>query len=117
MRTAIGIICLILLLAFKLIEKKLQKASTKGGSSRALEEEHAPESIQEAFPVWSEEAFEKEKAERMKPSPKKTVRTEVTKPVPKKPLLVEKSEENKPRKHAIDPKKLVIYSEIMKPKY
>ncbi len=39
----------------------------------------------------------------------------VRKPAPRKPILEEESKEKKGEK--IDPKKLVIYSEIMKPKF
>ena len=43
------------------------------------------------------------------------VKASVQKPSKTIPILMEESKKNK--KEKIDPKKLVIYSEIMKPKY
>ncbi|MGM9736444.1 MAG: hypothetical protein ACI3ZL_08545 [Candidatus Cryptobacteroides sp.] len=129
METVIGIICIVLILVFKLIERTLQKSSDKGKSRKTFPGTHVPESLEEVFPVWSENAFEADKAD----SPEvKNVQVEdapvsglpvfrevakPTKPKATKMIFPSADSEKKPEKQKIDPKKLVIYSEIMKPKY
>ena len=61
-----------------------------------------------------------EEPEEVKPAPVAMPKTETpfregTPVVTRKPILME--EDDKPKGEKIDPKKLVIYSEIMKPKF
>lgn len=134
METIIGLLFVLLPVIFKLIGKKLeqsgkdQKAEAMRNLAKQLEGEDddfwldSPEtksedkqeivldSVPEApkvivvEPVVTENVVRQTLPVRPKASSKKT-----------KPILVEEKTEKKREK--IDPKKLVIYSEIMKPKY
>lgn len=133
METIIGLLLILLPVILKLIGKKLEAAGTTNtpkptGSSdvgswvqEALDEEElevfqpethpgpevcpqpqaAPTSVEEATPsVFDFNEYMRKR--------------QAAKPARKAPALVE---EDKEEKEKIDPKKLVIYSEIMSPKY
>lgn len=95
-------------LIFKLIEKKLKSAKTFGDVvsespfvEQAVELDDEPDENLSFEPVAEPVVIQE--APRI-----------VTPAVTKAPVVME---EPKPEKEKIDPKKLVIYSEIMKPKY
>ena len=142
METIIGLLFILLPVIFRLIGKKFEQSgqSEKAGKFKKMaealtgdEEEETPimdwiseESVQEPEePVWK--PFEPEtvvtpvtpqihlwEAETM-PVVKKKVKPVQKSVKVKKPILEEDIVQKKHEK--IDPKKLVIYSEIMKPKY
>lgn len=131
METIIGLLFIILPLVFKLIEKKLQASGKAGqaGKIRELadlfEESDESEQLEEsafetdsepvAVPV-TEVPYKPEPVKVKAPEPVKTF-VEGQKAVRRKaePVLLEETDTKK--KEKIDPKKLVIYSELMKPKY
>ena len=120
METIFTLILVLLPVIFKLIGKRLENAGTQ------------PQAIDEQQPIedWAEvlrrhiEAQQQEEAvpvtpvqdtpvqERVMPATKDQPRKPLYKPA--KPILQE--EDNK-KKEKIDTKKLIVYSEIMKPKY
>ena len=120
METIFTLILVLLPVIFKLIGKRLENAGTQ------------PQAIDEQQPIedWAEvlrrhiEAQQHEEAvpvapvqeqpvaEKVMPVSKAQQRTPLYKPA--KPILQE--EDNK-KKEKIDTKKLILYSEIMKPKY
>ena len=139
METIIGLLFILLPVIFKLIEKNLQKAGKEqqAGKVRELADLFKEDETSSAY-EGDESAFEESeepmaapvielplKPETAPASPARPVKT--VKPAPlfvegqkmtrkkKAPILVEEPEINK--KEKIDPKKMVIYSEIMKPKY
>lgn len=121
METIIGLLFILLPVIFKLIGKKLEQAGQSETAEKIKEIAQymgADEDVQEVA-IPKEEQAEKiipvsrpvapvvvtENVERqVKAAPKKT----------KKPILLEEPEKEREK---IDPKKLVVYSEIMKPKY
>lgn len=132
METIIGLLFILLPVIFKLIGKKLENAGTA-----------APPDTTGSFDVgsWVQEAMDEDEPEphpqpQVSPQPQvapapadeatpsvidfndymrsRPAAKSVRKPAKKAAILVE--EEDKP-KEKIDPKKLVIYSEIMSPKY
>lgn len=121
METIIGLLFILLPVIFKLIGKKLEQAGQSETAEKIKEIAQymgADEDVQEVA-IPKEEQAEKiipvsrpvaqvvvtENVERqVKSAPKKT----------KKPILLEEPEKEREK---IDPKKLVVYSEIMKPKY
>lgn len=132
METIIGLLFILLPVIFKLIGKKLENAGTA-----------APQDTPGSFDVgsWVQEAKDEDEPEphpqpqvspqpQVAPAPadeatpsvidfndymrRRPAAKSVRKPAKKAAILVE--EEDKP-KEKIDPKKLVIYSEIMSPKY
>lgn len=132
METIIGLLFILLPVIFKLIGKKLENAGTT-----------TPPDTAGSFDVGSrvQEAMDEDEPEphpqpqvspqpQVAPAPadeatpsvidfndymrRRPAAKSVRKPAKKAPILVE--EEEKP-KEKIDPKKLVIYSEIMSPKY
>lgn len=129
METIIGLLFILLPVIFNLIGKKLEQSgkTDKAGKFRELaktlgaddddtvpkwlagEEDADAESVQEPVP----EPIREPVAAPVVPSEPKIV---AAKPsvTPRKKVLVE---EEKKKGEKIDPKKLVIYSEIMKPKY
>lgn len=131
METIIGLLFIILPLVFKLIEKKLQASgkAEQAGKIRELadlfEESDESEQLEEsafetdsgpvAAPV-TEVPYKPEPVKVKAPEPVKTF-VEGQKAVRRKtePVLLEETDTKK--KEKIDPKKLVIYSELMKPKY
>ena len=131
METIIGLLFILLPVIFKLIGKKLEQSghTEAAGKVRDISEvfgadedtfETASEAEDTSFVVEPEKpVIEKPVVEKpVKSEPvmfeNVTRQTKVSKPVVKKTILIEE-EEKKTEK--IDPKKLVIYSEIMKPKY
>ena len=123
METIVGLLFILLPLIFKLIEKKLQQSGTE-------RQRETMQQIKELFEDESEglpDEFEPEPEIVQQPEvapvivfPEK-VEPAVVKPAAIKrkknsaPILQE--EKNDKKKDKIDPKKLVLYSEIMKPKY
>lgn len=132
METIIGLLFILLPVIFKLIGKKLENAGTA-----------TPPDTAGSFDVgsWVKEAIDEVEPEvhphpQLRPQPqaapapeeeatpsvidfneymkRRSAAKPARKPSKKAPILVE--EEEKP-KEKIDPKKLVIYSEIMSPKY
>lgn len=108
-------------LIFKVIEKKLKTAgNSKPKSDPDWEEQlsemfraEEPEVVTSAVPaevVSLPDETADDEASPVQAVSEKAPRTAL----PKKPVLME---EPKKAKEKIDPKKLVIYSEIMKPKY
>lgn len=139
METIIGLLFILLPLIFKLIGKKLEQSGKSEAAGKVREfaemfgggddnESAGPDVdstpfepeqpfVRQPEPVAEEvvenvtRQVEVKKPEPKKPEPKKA---QARKPEKKKPILVEEE----PKKgEKIDPKKLVIYSEIMKPKY
>ena len=120
MDSIIGLLFLILPVLFSLVGKKLETAAKNGSQGRPQgqphDEDDAPE-LTEVFPTIRKYVFEEE-GERTVPRPA-PAQAPAHAPMQKKAAKPYKAEEDvKPRKReAIDPKKLVIYSEIMKPKF
>lgn len=114
METLFGILAAILVVAFKVIEKKMNDASAHKPVVRPMEE------------VPSELLTESEPVSEPEPTPvpvRQPVRQPVQQPV-QQPQLRQQPElqpiqesDTKVRKEKIDPKKLVVYSEIMNRKY
>ena len=128
METIIGLILILLPAIFKLVEKKL-KAS---GKTEAADQMHEWSEIfsnkEDDWEIDEDEAPSVPRIpEQVSPAPV-VLRPVVPQPEPKrsepakpkvkktssKPML---QEEEPKKKEKIDPKKLVIYSEIMKPKF
>ena len=139
METIIGLLFIILPFIFKLIGKNLEQAgqTDKARKIREISEAmgndtvHAPddEDEDEVLVKWLAPMLEAEQ----EPQPEPVMQQPVTpvyvpaegqtaikktkqksKPQARKPILVEETER---KREKIDPKKLVVYSEIMKPKY
>ena len=120
METIIGLLFILLPVIFKLIGKKLEQPGKTDVSERMRE---IVEAMGEEFDDAPEQSFEPAEPVQMKPvemkpvfetKPRVEVKPVAKKPKVKKPILVE---EEKKKGEKIDPKKLVIYSEIMKPKF
>ena len=118
METIIGLLIVLLPLVFKLIGKRLEQA---GQVQPQVEDEVLEEDWAETVRRYVEqqqaqaEVFVPSQAE-VEPQKEKTV-VEAPRVVPKKkskPILIE---EKKKEKEKIDVKKMIVYSEIMKPKY
>ena len=110
METIIGLLFILLPVIFKLIGKKLEQSGKTDASEKMRE-------IVEAMGEDNDEAPKPpvvQPAPRTEVKPKENVKPAVKKQKAKKPILVE---EEKKKAEKIDPKKLVIYSEIMKPKF
>ena len=123
METIVGLLFILLPVIFKLIEKKLQQSGTAAQQETVrrikdlfemeendltdeIEDDVEPELKFEVNPVI--EFLEKVEPQVVKPAaPAQKKRTA--------PILMEEKDNKKNEK--IDPKKLVLYSEIMKPKY
>ena len=123
METIIGLLLIILPVIFKAIGKKLENAASPGapgtsgtagapdipyipGMSGRLEEMFGKDEQSEPVYTMPEEAVP------MRPMPK---RPQPVHPKPKAPILQEDAQQHE--KEKIDLKKMVFYSEIMKPKY
>ena len=119
METIIGLLIVVLPLVFKLIGKRLEQAAQVQGPQddekgpvedwaetvrRYVEQQQA----QYNMTAHVEPMDEPVKVKLVEEAPR------VTKPVKKKPILLE---ESKKAKEKIDVKKMIVYSEIMKPKY
>lgn len=122
METIIGLLFILLPVIFKLIGKKLETAGHQdaAGKLRKLAETLGSEDDSHQDDDPDDEMDDKVFIPRTAPAPIVTAQPEV-KPVAKPSVTVRKqvilNEEPKKRKEKIDPRKLVIYSEIMKPKY
>ena len=114
MEEILGLLIALGAIILKVVGNRLEK-SGKSAPAAVTEEESEPADFD--FKGWVREALYDDAPEPVKPAPKveeNVVRQ--TKPAARKtPILVE--EEPKKKGEKIDPKKLVIYSEIMKPKY
>jgi hypothetical protein len=120
METIIGLLVVLLPVIFKLIGKRLEQA----GEQPSVLTENFPEIEQEkeervlrAMPeVMSHDSVENPASVVRKKAPK-VQPTKVAKPVKPvtKVLMAEAAAEKK--KEKIDVKKMIVYSEIMKPKY
>lgn len=129
METIIGLLFILLPLIFKLIGKKLEKAgqAEKAGQLKELAEMFGGEDEAPVTHTWQPEPVLEPESE---PQPEPVAPVVVMEPVrhipakqaPVKPSVKVKPKkamlEEKPvKKEKIDPKKLVVYSEIMTPKY
>lgn len=128
METIIGLLFILLPVIFKLISRKLEKAgqAEKAGRLKELAEMIGGEDETPATQTWhTDPVFELEPEPEPQPEPEQVAPVVVMEPVkqaavkpsvkvkPKKVALEEKKE----KKEKIDPKKLIVYSEIMTPKY
>lgn len=129
METIIGLLFVLLPLIFKLIGSRLEKSGQPGKAGKVLREFgealDGEDSPMNDWKHFGEELFGKpepdssiEPAETRKELPVENVKRQVpaSSKMPKEPMLVEEKETKK-KGEKIDPKKLVMYSEIMKPKY
>ncbi len=127
METIIILILTLLPLILKFIGKKFEQ-SGKADTAEKMRKivEALGEETDSPFEEWlgGKDSEEEDKAEEQPVVTENVVRQAVpvrkpeakkTAPVKKEPILIEEASEKKGEK--IDPKKLVIYSEIMKPKY
>jgi hypothetical protein len=131
MEEIIGLLIVVGTLILKVVGNRLEKSGKKAAPEAVPQEE--PE-VDFDFKGWVREALYdaeaeakaeepldqapvvmKPEAEAVRVQPKPVKPKPVKKPVVKKPILEEEISEKKGEK--IDPKKLVIYSEIMKPKF
>lgn len=133
METIIGLLFILLPLIFKLIGRKLEKAgqAEKAGQLKELAEMIGGEDETSATQTWhTDPVFELEPEPEPQPEPEQVAPVVVMEPVkhvPVKQAAVKPSvkvkpkkvalEEKKEKKEKIDPKKLIVYSEIMTPKY
>ena len=143
METIIGLLFVLLPLIFKLIGSRLEKSGQPGKAGKVLREfgealdgEESPmndwKHLREELFGNPESEIEPKAVHVESPAPvslPSSVETRESLPVenvirqmpasskmPKSPMIAEKKE-SKRKGETIDPKKLVIYSEIMKPKY
>ena len=106
METIIGLLIVLVPVIFKFIGKKLEQAA-QSTSSQA-----------EPIEDWAE-TLRRHLETQQSPAPAPVKKTVARKNEPRKvqkssPIL---QEEVKKKREKIDPKKLIVYSEIMKPKY
>ena len=122
METIIGLLFILLPVILKLIGKKLEQSGKTDASEKMREIVEAMGEDNDESPIieWLKEKQEVPKAPAVQPvprpeaKPKENVKPAAKKPKARTPILVE---EEKKKGGKIDPKKLVIYSEIMKPKF
>ena len=139
METIVGLLFILLPVIFKLIEKKLQQSGTAAQQETVrqikdlfeMEENDLTDEIEDDVEPEIGDYVEPEIGDYVEPEPKfevnpvieflEKVEPQVVKPAApaqKKrtaPILMEEKDNKK--KEKIDPKKLVLYSEIMKPKH
>lgn len=131
METIVGLLFILLPVIFKLIEKKLQQSGTAAQQETVRQIKDLFEMEENDLTDEIEDDVEPEIGDYVEPEPKfevnpvieflEKVEPQVVKPAApaqKKrtaPILMEEKDNKK--KEKIDPKKLVLYSEIMKPKY
>lgn len=135
----ITVLALALGLGFKVIEKKLKSAGkpAKAGRFKELADLFGEEGAEVFPPLAPSEDLEEFPMEAVAPDAEQSRRVSVPKPVVIEPVApapvvapVEEAprsvkpvnapilqEEEPEQKERIDPKKLIVYSEIMKPKY
>ena len=120
METIFTLILVLLPIIFKLIGKRLENAGTQQQATdeqqpiedwaEVLRRHIEAQQQEEAVPVTPVQ--EQSQQEKVMPAAKVQPRKPLYKPT--KPIL---QEEDKKKKEKIDTKKLIVYSEIMKPKY
>lgn len=131
METIVGLLFILLPVIFKLIEKKLQQSGTAAQQETVRQIKDLFEMEEDDLTDEIEDDGEPEIGDYVEPEPKfevnpvieflERVEPQVVKPAApaqKKrtaPILMEEKDNKK--KEKIDPKKLVLYSEIMKPKH
>ena len=131
METIIGLLFILLPIIFKLIEKKLQQSGTAAQQETVRQIKDLFEMEENDLTDEIDDDVEPEIGDYVEPEPKfevnpvieflEKVEPQVVKPAApaqKKrtaPILMEEKDNKK--KEKIDPKKLVLYSEIMKPKH
>ena len=131
METIVGLLFILLPVIFKLIEKKLQQSGTAAQQETVRQIKELFEMEENDLTDEIEDDVEPEIGDYVEPEPKfevdpvieflEKVEPQVVKPAApaqKKrtaPILMEEKDNKK--KEKIDPKKLVLYSEIMKPKH
>lgn len=131
METIVGLLFILLPVIFKLIEKKLQQSGTAAQQETVRQIKDLFEMEEDDLTDEIEDDVEPEIGDYVEPEPKfevnpvieflEKVEPQVAKPAApaqKKrtaPILMEEKDNKK--KEKIDPKKLVLYSEIMKPKH
>lgn len=131
METIVGLLFILLPVIFKLIEKKLQQSGTPAQQETVRQIKDLFEMEEDDLTDEIEDDVEPEIRDYVEPEPKfevnpvieslERVEPQVVKPAApaqKKrtaPILMEEKDNKK--KEKIDPKKLVLYSEIMKPKH
>ena len=131
METIVGLLFILLPVIFKLIEKKLQQSGTAAQQETVRQIKDLFEMEEDDLTDEIEDDIEPEIGDYVEPEPKfevnpvieflERVEPQVVKPAApaqKKrtaPILMEEKDNKK--KEKIDPKKLVLYSEIMKPKH
>jgi len=122
METIIGLLFILLPVIFKLIGKKLEQSGHTGQAetirkiAEALGDDAEAEYDEEGQIVHLPEQLSAKPSVQPQPVvPVRVVQEEGKQGIIRKPLLVEEKDEVE--KEKIDPKKLVIYSEIMKPKF
>jgi len=123
METVIGLLMVLLPVIFKLIGKRLERASE--GTPEVVNDDDAPiedwaETVRRHLEeqLAQDETYVQPVPEEAPASVQKPVQEAVKvrerKPVKSKPIL---QEEVKKKREKIDTKKMIVYSEIMKPKY
>ena len=117
METIIGLLIVIVPLVFRLIGRKLEQAGQQPGP----EVEHVEDWAEvlrrhvELQQAAAADSVTPQEQEDVLPKAKKKTKTEATKaPKVSKPVFLEESPK---KKEKIDVKKMIVYSEIMKPKY
>ena len=112
METIIGLLMILLPVILKLIGKRLEQAGKNQPSVTVMEDTPIEDWEQTLKEYMGQQVVSEE------PS---VVETVVPKPISKQKKTVKKAsilmEEEKKQKEKIDVKKLIVYSEIMKPKY
>lgn len=128
METIIGLLFILLPVIFKLIGKRLEQAGKAEGAGKIREiskkyldsdsEDTEFEDIRQWFNGNSEPVAQVpvEAPVMEMPVEEAVPAFDILKKDKKSPILLEE-DSNKEKKEKIDPKKLVVYSEIMKPKY
>lgn len=121
MEEIIGLLVILAIGIFKAVGKKLENAGNQPADTfEPIEENPMPEPqafdsrrrTAEPTPVAPKPVMPKPAAPRIKSS---TIEVVTRQTAPKKPILQEEEQEGP--KEKIDPKKLVLYSEIMKQKF
>jgi hypothetical protein len=121
MEEIIGLLVVLAIGIFKAVGKKLENAGNQPAKTfEPIEENPIPEPqafdshrrTVEPTPVAPKPVMPKPAAPRFQPS---TIEVVTRQTAPKKPILQEEEQEGP--KEKIDPKKLVLYSEIMKQKF
>ena len=120
METIIGLLFILLPIIFKLIEKRLQNSGKTEQAGKVREFAELFQDKETAEPMTApvvELPVKNEPVKVVAPKPQKTfVEGQRMTRIKKAPAILMEEPEIK-KKEKIDPKKLVIYSEIMKPKY